>query len=119
MFPAVLDFLRWLFVGPWRKRRPVAPELIASDLDFEEAARLLGAPDDADLRTARDAHSSLEQIAAAVKARMILGDQMELPELVRYVQHLQSRAIARRSARTPTPATSWACRPTSSPTPAS
>lgn len=98
--------------------RPQAAKLIASEVDFakvfqalhEDHVKALAAADSIAaeaaksrakaLATARASRFYLNQIGAAVEVRLALADRMCMPELVRYVQHLQGRYASIVSATT-------------------
>jgi hypothetical protein len=76
---------------PPAPRRASSAELIASEVEFETAARIAGEDERAIMDKARASTNVLDQMSAAIYARMILAQHMSDVELVRYVQHLQLR----------------------------
>ncbi|HEY2660868.1 MAG TPA: hypothetical protein VGI79_14195 [Caulobacteraceae bacterium] len=77
----------------------ITAQLIASKVDFDLAMEWADMPEirkidgatGAMLKAGRASRSVVDQIGAAITARLILATKMSDDELVRYVQHLQNR----------------------------
>ncbi len=95
--------LEWIKRLLWQDRdetrsRPLTSQLIASLVDLEEAKQLSDTPEQLAELTIKGG-TPVDQVGQAIAARLVLGERMELPELTRYVQHLQNRyAVAVGSA---------------------
>lgn len=76
------------------RRRVTGADLIAPLSEFAEALLAADPDERLILRAGRRSPSPVDQIAAAVAARLILARRMSRPELVRYLQHLQNRYLA-------------------------
>ncbi len=76
-----------------RRRAPTA-ELIASFVDIAQAVTVATPEEQQIIRAGRRSPSVVDQIGAAILARLVLARGMKLPELVRYVQHLQNRYLS-------------------------
>jgi hypothetical protein len=70
-------------------KRALTSQLIASLVDLEEAKQFAETPAQLDELTVTGG-TPVDQIGQAIAARLVLGERMELPELTRYVQHLQN-----------------------------
>ncbi len=81
-------------------RGAITAQLIASVVDFEMAMKLADSPEARKncegvtaetLKIGRNSPLVVDQIGAAISARLILATRMSDDELVRYVQHLRNR----------------------------
>jgi len=101
MFGWVGRFLpRWLRLRRRPARRALSAQLIAPIGEFVEAERAASPAVARILRAGRRSHSEIDQIGAAISARLTLAKKMTDAELVRYIQHLQNRYRAAVGAAT-------------------
>ena len=82
---------RWIWRGVTFQSEGIAAPLIASQVDFDQALAVAGDGRREILANGRTSASAIDQISAAVGARLVLAEQMTHEERVRYVQHLQNR----------------------------
>lgn len=85
MFRSVRRFADW-----WGRQDETAC-IITSMVDFDQAVAIAEPKLAEILRAGRNSPSVIDQIGAAVSARLVLAAGMTEPELIRYVQHLQNR----------------------------
>ena len=81
-------------LGLRSRRRASSAELIAPFCEFAEALQAASPEERRILRAGWRSPSTIDQISAAVSARLILARGMKKPELIRYLQHLQNRYLA-------------------------
>jgi len=85
----MLQWYRRIFRGGPRPK--LSAQLIAPRSEFDEAIRLADPETAKALIAGRASVSDVDQIGAAVSARLELAKLMSTNELIRYVQHLQNR----------------------------